>query len=34
VQLAYTLDVNEFRGVENPQLIVEQIAPLQGRPAC
>lgn len=30
VQLAYTLDVNEFRGIENPQLIVEQIAPLQG----
>ncbi|NQV86065.1 MAG: hypothetical protein HQ492_03210 [Woeseiaceae bacterium] len=27
VQLAYTLDVNEFRGVENPQLVVEQIAP-------
>jgi single-stranded-DNA-specific exonuclease len=34
VQLAYTLDVNEFRGVENPQLVVEQIAPLQGRSAC
>ncbi|MDH5583138.1 MAG: DHHA1 domain-containing protein, partial [Gammaproteobacteria bacterium] len=33
VQLAYTLDVNEFRGVENPQLIVEQIAPLSGRSA-
>ncbi|MDH5500075.1 MAG: single-stranded-DNA-specific exonuclease RecJ [Gammaproteobacteria bacterium] len=33
VQLAYTLDVNEFRGIENPQLIVEQIAPLQGRSA-
>lgn len=28
VQLAYKLDVNEFRGVENPQLVVEQIAPL------
>ncbi len=28
VQLAYRLDVNEFRGVENPQLVVEQIAPL------
>lgn len=28
VKLAYKLDVNEFRGVENPQLIVEQIAPL------
>jgi single-stranded-DNA-specific exonuclease len=30
VQLAFKLDVNEFRGVENPQLVVEQIAPLQG----
>lgn len=29
VQLAYKLDVNEFRGIENPQLIVEQIAPLR-----
>jgi single-stranded-DNA-specific exonuclease len=29
VQLAYKLDVNEFRGKENPQLIVEQIAPLR-----
>lgn len=29
VQLAYKLDVNEFRGVENPQLVVEQIAALQ-----
>jgi len=29
VQLAYRLDVNEFRGVESPQLIVEQIAALQ-----
>ena len=28
VQLVYKLDVNEFRGVENPQLIVEQIAEL------
>jgi single-stranded-DNA-specific exonuclease len=28
VQLAYKLDVNEFRGIENPQLVVEQIAPL------
>lgn len=28
VQLAFRLDVNEFRGVENPQLIVEQIAAL------
>jgi single-stranded-DNA-specific exonuclease len=30
VQLAYKLDVNEFRGIENPQLVVEQIAPLHG----
>ncbi|MDH3409928.1 MAG: DHHA1 domain-containing protein, partial [Gammaproteobacteria bacterium] len=29
VQLAYRLDVNEYRGAETPQLIVEQIAPLQ-----
>lgn len=29
VQLAFKLDVNEFRGVQNPQLVVEQIAPLQ-----
>ncbi len=28
VQLAYRLDVNEYRGVESPQLIVEQIAAL------
>ncbi len=28
VQLAYKLDVNEFRGVESPQLVVEQIAAL------
>ena len=28
VQLAYKLDVNEFRGRETPQLVVEQIAPL------
>ena len=28
VQLAYRLDVNEYRGVENPQLVVEQIAAL------
>jgi single-stranded-DNA-specific exonuclease len=34
VQLAYTLDVNEFRGVENPQLIVEQIASLRDGSAC
>jgi single-stranded-DNA-specific exonuclease len=26
VQLAYRLDVNEYRGVESPQLVVEQIA--------
>lgn len=29
VQLAYKLDVNEFRGVENPQLVVEQISSLR-----
>jgi len=29
VQLAYRLDVNEWRGRETPQLIVEQIAALQ-----
>ncbi|MDJ0905905.1 MAG: single-stranded-DNA-specific exonuclease RecJ [Woeseiaceae bacterium] len=29
VQLAYRLDVNEWRGRESPQLIVEQIAALQ-----
>jgi single-stranded-DNA-specific exonuclease len=28
VKLAFKLDVNEFRGIENPQLLVEQIAPL------
>ena len=28
VQLAFRLDVNEWRGVETPQLVVEQIAPL------
>lgn len=33
VQLAFKLDVNEFRGVENPQLVVEQIAPLHNSPA-
>ena len=33
VQLAFRLDVNEYRGVENPQLVVEQIAPLQGSSA-
>lgn len=26
VQLAYRLDVNEYRGIETPQLVVEQIA--------
>ena len=30
VQLAFRLDVNEYRGNETPQLVVEQIAPLQG----
>jgi single-stranded-DNA-specific exonuclease len=29
VQLAYRLDVNEYRGAQTPQLIVEQIAALQ-----
>jgi len=33
VQLAFKLDVNEFRGVENPQLVVEQIAPLRATAA-
>jgi single-stranded-DNA-specific exonuclease len=33
VQLAYRLDVNEYRGAETPQLIVEQIAALQARGA-
>ncbi len=33
VRLAYRLDVNEFRGLENAQLVVEQIAPLGGRAA-
>ncbi len=32
VQLAYRLDVNEYRGIESPQLVVEQIAALE-RPA-
>ena len=27
VRMAYRLDVNEFRGVQTPQLIVEQIVP-------
>jgi single-stranded-DNA-specific exonuclease len=28
VRLAYRLDVNEYRGVESPQLIVEQVSGL------
>ena len=31
VQLAFRLDVNEYRGIESPQLVVEQIAPVQSR---
>lgn len=34
VQLAFRLDVNEFRGRETPQLIVEQISPLHDGIAC
>ena len=34
VQLAYRLDVNEYRGVERPQLVVEQIAALSAGSAC
>ncbi len=34
VQLAFRLDVNEYRGIENPQLVVEQIAPLSAADAC
>ncbi len=34
VQLAFRLDVNEYRGIENPQLVVEQIAPLTMADAC
>ncbi len=34
VQLAYRLDVNEYRGYESAQLVVEQIAPIQSRGAC
>ena len=34
VQLAYRLDVNEFRGRETAQLIVEQISALHGGAAC
>jgi single-stranded-DNA-specific exonuclease len=33
VQLAYRLDVNEYRGFESAQLVVEQIAPVQSRSA-
>ena len=29
VHIAYRLDVNKYRGVERPQLVVEQITPLQ-----
>jgi len=29
VQLSYRLDVNQYRGIESPQLVVEQIAALQ-----
>ena len=34
VQLAFRLDVNEWRGVESPQLVVEQIAPISNARAC
>jgi single-stranded-DNA-specific exonuclease len=34
VQLVYRLDVNEYRGFESAQLVVEQIAPVQSRGAC
>ena len=34
VQLAFRLDVNEYRGIERPQLVVEQIAALSGKTAC
>ena len=33
VQLAYRLDVNEYRGYETAQLVVEQIAPVKSRGA-
>ena len=33
VQLAFKLDVNEFRGIESPQLVVEQIAAISGNSA-
>jgi len=32
VQLTYRLDVNEYRGFENPQLMVEQIVNIQAAP--
>ncbi len=31
IQLAYRLDVNEYRGMQTPQLIVEQIVSMQSR---
>jgi single-stranded-DNA-specific exonuclease len=31
VRMAYRLDVNEWRGVESPQLVVEQISNLGSR---
>lgn len=34
VHLAFKLDVNEYRGNETPQLVVEQIVSLQGGRAC
>jgi len=34
VRLAYRLDVNEFRGRESPQLIIEQISALHHASAC
>ena len=34
VQLAFKLDVNEYRGHESPQLVVEQIVPSPGGRAC
>lgn len=33
VQLAFRLDVNEYRGIESPQLVVEQIASVQSHDA-
>jgi single-stranded-DNA-specific exonuclease len=29
VRLVYRLDVNEYRGIQSPQLVVEQVAPVQ-----